>query len=471
MKDLENKTRAYALKNAVAHEGKAMQGPIISSLFNEGLKKSEVGKYAKKISEIIFEVNSLSFEEQKKQFKKLENEVSERDQREGLPELEKVPKTGVVMRFSPSPSGPMHLGHIFTGMPTSLYVKKYGGKFYLRIEDTNPENIDPDAYKMIPEEAKWIFGNVHECYCQSDRMEKYYTFSKKLIEKEVAYICTCSSEKFKEFVEAKKNCPCRKLNVKENLERWKKMIDKNGFNEGDAVLRFKSSMKDLNPAMRDFPLARIVLAEHPRQKKKYRVWPLMNLCVTLDDIEFGSTHIIRAKDHIDNAKRQAMIFKAMNKPLPVTHFLGRYKFTDLELSCSKTKQKIKEGQFFGWDDIRLPFISALKKRGYQKKAFEKLVIQRGISEVDKVIDKKDFFELLNHFNREILRDISKKASFEKVELREKNTLDILMPDNSLVYCKSDLDKKKIKDGDIFYFDRFGYCRYNKDKNQFWFCHE
>src|SRR4030042_256112 len=91
----------------------------------------------------------------------------------------------------------------------------------------------------------------------------------------------------------------------------KKMLDKYGFREGQAVLRFKSDMKHKNPAMRDFPLARIVLTEHPRQKNKYRVWPLMNLAVTVDDIEMKMTHIIRGKDHLDNAKRQEMIYKVL----------------------------------------------------------------------------------------------------------------------------------------------------------------
>ena len=107
---------------------------------------------------------------------------------------------------------------------------------------------------------------------QSDRMKLYYEYAEKFIKKKVAYICTCTSEKFKEFVDKKVNCPRRKLSVKENLEKWKKMLDKKGFNEGEAVLRFKSDMKDKNPAMRDFPLARINLTKHPKQANKYRVW-------------------------------------------------------------------------------------------------------------------------------------------------------------------------------------------------------
>jgi glutamyl-tRNA synthetase len=211
MLNFDKKTRAYALKNAVSHEGIAMQGPVISSLFNEGLKKSDVGKYAKKISEIILEVNSLSPEEQKKEFEKLEDEVSERYEREGLPELPDVPKGGIVTRFRPAPSGPLHVGHLISNMIPPLYVKKYGGKFYVIIDDTDPETTLIEAYKNIPKDCDWIFGNVHKYLNASDRMEIYYKYSETLIKKDSAYVCTCSPEEFKKFSEDKKKLSMQKI--------------------------------------------------------------------------------------------------------------------------------------------------------------------------------------------------------------------------------------------------------------------
>ncbi len=398
MKNIEKKIHAYALKNALAHDGKAMQSPVISSLFNEGLKRSEVGKYAKTISKIILEINSLSAEEQKKEFEKLEKEVSERDVREGLEELPDANK-GVVMRFAPSPSGPMHIGHALTFCLNLLYVRKYGGKLYLRIEDTNPENIYPKAYKMLEEEGKWLSENKAKTVIQSDKMQPYYDYAEKLIKKNAAYVCTCEQERFKKFADEKKNCPCRKLDVKENLERWKKMLDKFGFDEGDAVLRFKSDMKHKNPAMRDFPLARINLQKHPRQGNKYRVWPLMNLAVSVDDIEMKMTHIIRGKDHRDNAERQKMIYKVLGKKFPWTAFLGRIHFKDMELSTTKMRLAIEKHEFRGWDDKRLPTIASLRKQGYKPQAFLKFSEQVGLSESDKVMDREEYFKLLDNFNK------------------------------------------------------------------------
>ncbi len=178
------------------------------------------------------------------------------------------------------------------------------------------------------------------------------------------------------------------------------MLDKNGFKEGEAVLRFKTSMSHKNPAMRDFPLARINLAEHPRQKKKYRVWPLMNLAVTADDIEMKMTHIIRGKDHRDNAERQKLIYKSLGEKFPWTAFVGRIHFKDLELSSTKMREAIEKKKYSGWDDERLPTIASLMKKGYKPEAFWKFAERIGLSESDKTLSKEEFFELLNTFNRD-----------------------------------------------------------------------
>ena len=403
MKNLQKLARAYALKNALAHDGKAKAGNVISSLFNGGLKKSDIPKYSGEISKIVNEVNSLKFDEQEKEFEKLKDLVGERPHREGLSELPGVGKKGVIMRFAPSASGPLHIGHAMTSSISYLYVKKYGGKFYVRIEDTNPQNIFPKSYKMIESEANWLFENNAEIMIQSYRMEIYYKYAEKLIKKNAVYVCTCLAEDFRKYSEEKEDCPCRNISAIENMSRWKKMLDKSkkGFLQGEAVLRFKSKkgMKDPNPAMRDFPLARINTENHPLQKSKYRVWPLMNFAVTVDDIETKVTHVIRGKDHIDNAKRQEMMFEVLGKKFPWTFFLGRFKFNDMELSTTKFREEISKGKYSGWADKNLPTIASLMKQGYKPSAFWKFAEHIGLSENDKVMDRKEYFTLLDSFNR------------------------------------------------------------------------
>ena len=394
---------AYALKNAVEHNGNAQVGSVLSSLFFEGLERGDVKKILPDIKKQVDIVNKLGLEEQKKQFLKLEKKTSQREGRVGLSELPGSSK-GVIMRFAPSPSGPLHIGHAMTACLSFLYVQKYGGKFYVRIEDTNPENIYKQAYKMIKEESKWLFNNKAIVVIQSERMDLYYKYAEKLLKSGNAYVCTCDSEKFKEFISERKNCPCRALSAKENLERWKKMLEKNAkknYNSGEAVLRFKSSMQDKNPAFRDFPLARINETSHALQGKKYRVWPLMNLSVSVDDLEQKMTHIIRAKEHRDNSKRQEMIFKALGKTkkIPWTAFLGRIHFKDLHLSTTQMRKDIEAGKYTGWDDKRLPTIASLKKQGYKPEVFWKFSEQVGLSEVDKTMSQEEYFNLLRQFNK------------------------------------------------------------------------
>ena len=397
MKDIQKRARAYALKNALAHDGAASLSAVLSGLFADGLSRREAKKVSQMINnEILPEVNFMSREDQKSEYEKLKSVVSERDVREGLSELPNA-KKGVVMRIAPSPSGALHVGSALTAAISIAYVNKYGGKFICRIEDTNPENIYEPAYDLIEKDIKWLAKDKVEVVVQSDRLDLYYNYAKRLIEKGVAYVCTCPADDFRRSVKNKEACACRKLDIERNEERWRKMFEV--FGPGEAVLRFKSDIKHPNPAMRDFPLARINETLHPRQKKKYRVWPLMNLSVTVDDIEMGMTHIIRAKEHRDNAERQKLIFEALGKKYPWSAYLGRLHLKGLRLSASQITKDVEAGKYSGWDDERLPTIQALMKK-YKPEAFWKFAEKRGLSEADRTMSEKDFFELLDTFNGE-----------------------------------------------------------------------
>ena len=252
---------------------------------------------------------------------------------------------------------------------------------------------------MIEQESKWLFENNIKIIIQSERMKLYYKYIETLLRKNAVYVCTCSQESFKQFIMIKKHCPCRDISVNEQKKRWKKMLDKKGYKEGEAVVRFKSGMNLKNPAFRDFPLARINLTKHHLQKNKFKVWPLMNLAVTVDDIELKITHVIRAKDHRDNAERQKMMFKVLGKKYPESYYLGRIHLKDMALSSSKTRKDIEEGKYTGWDDQRLFTIASLKKQGFTPIAFWKLAEQIGLNEVDKTIDRKELLLLLRNFNK------------------------------------------------------------------------
>jgi len=411
---IEQIVEKHVLDNALKFDGKANPKSVVGNVIGEFPEaKKDMKTINKLIAETVNKINKLSLQKQKDLAKKFPEifEKKEKPKEKELKELEAAKNSEIVMRFAPSPSGPMHIGHALTGGLTSLYVQKYKGKFILRIEDTNTDNIYLPAYDLLPGDADWLFGNVSEVWIQSDRMKIYYKYLEKFFDQENVYVCTCSQEEFKKLVTQKTECPCRNLSKDEQKNRWKKMLDAQGFKEGEAVVRFKSDITHKNPAMRDFPLARIKTGEHPRQGFKYRVWPLMNLSVFVDDVEAGMTHIIRAKEHADNAKRQELMYNALKKPIPVSYFVGRTNFLDLELSASKTRQRIDKGEFSGWDDIRLPFIGALKRRGYQAEALKEYAKIIGLSLNDKTVSKQEFFKTLDALNKDFIDKKSNRYFF------------------------------------------------------------
>jgi glutamyl-tRNA synthetase len=404
MKDLTKYIKAHALKNALEHD-KAVVGKVLPKLFNHGLDKKDIGKIMPELQKEIKKINNLSKEEKEKLFKEYEKYLPDKvERKEGLQELTNT--KDLVMRFEPSPSGPLHVGHAYVLALNSEYVRKYKGKLILRIGDTNPENIYVPAYNLIPEDANWLTkNNISKIIIQSKRLPKYYKHFETLLENGQAYICTCDSEKYKKLINDSKACPCRNISHTEQIKRWKKMFKT--YKKGEAVGRIKTNLEDKNPAMRDFPVFRINDSNHPKTGHKYRVWPLMNMAVSVDDAETKVTHVIRAKDHADNAKRQAIIHKYLRQKTPEALFVGRINFEGMPLSTTKTMQDIKDKKYSGWDDIRLPSLLALKRRGFQPEALIKYSNEVGVTLTDKTVKKEDFFKSINAFNREV---IDKKAN-------------------------------------------------------------
>jgi len=406
----KKKIRNIALQNAVKFKGRANPGAVIGHIIaNHPNVKSKIKEIAKDVNLIVKEINKLKLDKQLEELEKnapgLLKEKKHKKKKE-LPCL-KNPKN-VVMRFEPSPSGPLHIGHAYVLSLNSEYCKKYKGKLILRIGDTNPENICEESYKRIPEDAKWVTkDNISKVVIQSGRLPIYYEYFEKLLDLEKAYVCDCDPDEYKELIKKSQACPCRKL--KDQKQRWKNMFDK--YKQGEAVARVKTDLDDKNPAMRDFPVFRINNAKHIKQGKKYRVWPLMNMAVVVDDIEFKVSHIIRAKEHADNAKRQEFIYRYLNKKIPQALFVGRINFEGMPVSCSETKNAISDGKYKDWDDIRLPFLSALKKRGFQPEAFIKYALEVGVSLTDKTVSKEDFFKALNSFNRDVIDKTSNRYFF------------------------------------------------------------
>ena len=145
--------RKYALQNAVRYEGKANPGNIIGKIMGESPEyRAKAKEVQKQIALACNEINALSIEQQRDELLKIAPELLEEKKepkREILKALPLAQPGKVVMRFEPSPSGPMHIGHTYPLMLNYAYCKLYDGKLILRIADTNSDNIYDPAYEML----------------------------------------------------------------------------------------------------------------------------------------------------------------------------------------------------------------------------------------------------------------------------------------------------------------------------------
>jgi glutamyl-tRNA synthetase len=384
----------FALQNAVRYNNVPKAGTVLSTLMG---KYPEYRAMAKEISRelppILAEVESLSPEERRERLQELAPELLgepgvRRGEKEGLPPLENA-EGGVVMRFAPNPSGPLHLGHSRAAYLNDYYVRRYGGRYLLRIEDTDPRRIEEGNYNLVLSDVEWLELSITDIIYQSDRMEIYYDHAHELISKGGAYVCTCDADRFRSLKREGVQCPCRERTIEENLDLWQRMLD-GAFYEGMVTVRVKTDLDHPDPAMRDFSIFRIVdTPPHPRVE--VHVYPLMNFSVAVDDHLLGVTHVIRGKDHIANTRRQRYLYDYFGWNTPKYIHYGRLSIAGVVLSTSAMKEGIAAGNYSGWDDIRLGTLQAISRRGIQPEAVRNAMIAIGIGETDITFSWENLF--------------------------------------------------------------------------------
>jgi glutamyl-tRNA synthetase len=398
----EDLIKAYALENAILHDGKARVDVVIAKLFRHGLHKDDIPNYLPKIKEIVENVNRLSIKEQKEEFEILKHLIPEKTKTREL-ELPNV-KDKVVMRLAPFPSGPLHIGNARPYVLNDFFVKKYGGKLLLVIDDTigsKEKRIVEEAYKLIPEGLKWLGINFEEpIVYKSDRLEIYYRYGEKLIQKGFAYVCFCNQEELRKNREKGIECEHRAYGIKENLKEWENML--NGkYKEGEATLRIKTSMKHKNPAFRDRVLFRISAMQHPRLKNKEAVvWPMMEMAWAIDDYLLGITHILRGKELMIETEMEKYIFDIFEWPKPEFVHTSLLNIEGIKLSKSKSQEEIAKGVYFGWDDPRTWSLQSLKRRGFKPEAIRDFCLSFGLSESEVKVP----LDVLYSFNRKYLEE-------------------------------------------------------------------
>lgn len=237
-------------------------------------------------------------------------------------------KKNIRVRFAPSPTGLLHIGSARSALFNFLFAKANGGKFILRIEDTDLERSKLEYEKDILESIEWLGLNWDEFYKQSERLELYEGYIKKLLSSGNAFYCFHSKEfldkEYEEQIKTKKNpahfCEFRKLPISDATRRLAKAMPDGRRESG--IIRFKTppdfeiSFIDLirgkisfnsDTLGGDFSLAKAAPVKST---------PLYNLAVVIDDYEMRISHVIRGEDHISNTPKQILIQQALSIPTP-----------------------------------------------------------------------------------------------------------------------------------------------------------
>jgi len=408
LKDVQHTVRLYALQNAIQFNGKASSkaviGKAIAIFRKNGISPKELIPI---ISEIVDTVNSLTLDAQIKELEQKAPELLKKEKKErdfSLPELPEAQRGRVVTRFPPEPNGYLHIGHAKAALIDFEYSRKYDGKFILRFDDTNPENAKLEFYDAQKEDLTWLGIQWDEEYRTSDNIDKHYKLAEQLIKEGQAYVCTCSPENIKECRFTGRECDCRDCDHGDSIDLWHEMISSS---MDGAVLRLKGDMCCDNTAMRDPTLFRIIDKEHPLQGTKYRVWPTYDFAGAVEDSLSGVTHPFRTKEYElrDECYFRLLDYLKLRKP----HLMefARLSIEGMPVSKRKIKPLIEKNMVSGYDDIRLPTLRGLRKRGIQTEAIKQFVLSQGISKVESTVP----FSIVESFNRKFLDPKVKRFFF------------------------------------------------------------
>ncbi len=397
--ELRQKLLELAMSEA-AQYGQAKPKSVLGKAMG---KFPELRKAAREVTSLIDDVVSEANAMGPEALKSFLPEQSPKNRKAGAKELPPLENNNkVVLRFAPGPSGPLHLGHTRALVLNNYYRKRYGGKLILRLEDTNPNAIDSEAYEMIQSDMEWLGINPDEIVTQSDRIETYYDDMRKIISSGGAYVTNSDAEYWRELKNRSEAHPDRNRDSNIQLTEFEALLS-----GGEGIVVIKTDLDNPNPALRDFVAFRVVDSPHPRQKDKYRLWPLYNYAVAIDDYRLGITHVLRGKDHLNNTFKQKWIYKHMGWDEPEYIHYGLVSIPDTNLKTSNIRDSISNKEFSGWDDCRLATIKSLARRGYQSKTFTKYWENAGIKEVDIKFSWQNF----NAMNKDFVDPVSRRLFF------------------------------------------------------------
>lgn len=326
----------------------------------------------------------------------------------------------VRVRFAPSPTGYLHIGGARTALYNYLFAKAQGGKFILRIEDTDLERSEKRFEESLIQELKWLGMNWDEGpdkpgdygpYRQSERLDIYKEYAQKLVDEGKAYYCFCTDEELDEMREKalKEGRPPHYSGKWRNEEFWEEAAQKLAAGE-KATIRFKAPTKSY--VLQDEVRGRVVFPENMVGDfaiLRSNGFPLYNYCCVVDDMLMKMTHIIRGEDHLSNTVRQLMIYEAFGAEPPI--------FAHVSLLIGKDRQKLSKRH--GATSVNL-----YKEESYEPQALANYLMLLGWSHPDEkdiftVEELVDVFDITRFSKAAAIYDLDKLKWMNGQHLRSK----------------------------------------------------
>ncbi len=305
--------------------------------------------------------------------------------------INKVYSRSICTRFPPEPNGYLHIGSAYAINISYGISTKYGGKFNLRFDDTNPLKEDIEYVESIIEDMRWMgFDPEDRIYYGSDYSDKIYEYAIQLIKKGKAYVCDLSPDEIRGYrgtlTEPGKNSPYRDRTIEENLDLFIRM--KNGeFPASSKVLRAKIDMASPNINFRDPVIYRIQFAHHYRTGDKWCIYPMYDFAHPLQDVIEGVTHSLCSSEFKDHRPLYEWFLNEVyiSEP-PKQREFGRLNLTGVVTSKRYLKQLVLGNYVDGWDDPRLPTLKGLRRRGITPESIKHFLSEIGVPKNDSTVD-------------------------------------------------------------------------------------
>ena len=299
-------------------------------------------------------------------------------------------ESGVITRFPPEPNGHLHIGHAKSICLNFGVAKEFGGKTFLRFDDTNPLKESEEYVSAIQADIEWLGFQWSDITFASDHFEEIYQYAVDLISEGKAYVCSLSPEEIRvtrgTLKEPGVDSPFRARSVAENIDLFKRMRD-GEFKEGEHVVRLKIDMSSPNINLRDPVIYRIIHASHHRTGDDWCIYPMYDFTHCICDALESISHSLCTLEFEDHRP----LYDWVLDNISVNYHPPQIEFSRLGLEYTVMSKRllnrlVDEKFVDGWNDPRMPTVSGLKRRGVPARAIRDFCDRIGVTKQDNTVE-------------------------------------------------------------------------------------